>query len=361
MHITLLFNSLLQIQTYARFKNFLNYPFGGYHRLIDELAKKEIFDIDLFKKVKFYNIDKGNGYTNTYGHLQSLKRYGGVSSPLPRIHVQHGMFECNHESTVHGKYLDKIIVMNHFMKESILLKNPNLNIFCVGPFIHYANQLYSNEKLSHLKNKFGKTLLVYLPHSITRKFKKDRCIDEFFDLDKVIRFLNKYKVEYDTILVNLMADEYKLNFVNELKSNGFIVTTSGSPNDFNFLSRQKSIMSLADHSISFAVSTHVGYFLHMSISHEIVNINDSPYPDLTNLTSIHGRHLSLLEEYPETTPVSKFLDDNYSICLENEVEILMTFFKSGNNITDEQIVLFRKYWGGTEEIKSPSEIRKILL
>jgi hypothetical protein len=99
---------------------------------------------------------------------------------------------------------------------------------------------------------------------------------------RVMARLDKYKVDYDTVIIVGWSRAISVAQKREYEDNGYLFMVSGDQNDHNFLSRQRAIMELAYHSLSFSFGTHVGYFLALGISHEIINLFDKNDPDFSN-------------------------------------------------------------------------------
>jgi len=359
MNIVIFLKNILLFKILFSFiTNLFNYPLKNYYKIIHEMRLLDIWDPRLNNRINHFNIDLGNGFNNLYGILHSLKYYSGLDSKMPRIIVQHGLFLAGYEPAFHYKYVRKAVVMSNEMSERLTSLESNKEVIAVGPYIIYAPDYYSKEKLQYLKNKFGKTLLVFIPHSIEKKKNKNIIINQVYNEENIIDVLIKRYNDYDTFLINGFSGEENLSFDNRLLDKRVIKTYSGNPHDYNFLSRQKSIIQLADHSISFVVSTHIGYCLSLGLSHEIVNIFGKSKWDITNKS-----YLNQLEFSDELTDAN--LDEliaNYPYLKgyqNNEDEILHYFFNTGNSITQDQLNLINRFWG-LNNIKTPEEIRLFL-
>lgn len=336
--------------------NFTNYPFGGYYNLITKLSRLDIWDNRLSKKVKPFNIDHGNGFNNYYGNLHTLKIYSGISNRLPFVHVQHGVALSGYDFVINYGIVKKVIVMNKDIKTRIEDAQVTEEVLSIGPYILYAKNYYSKLKSEQYKKLFGKTLVLFIPHSVA-KSKKDTnsLFNKFYTEERILDSVFPLMNGFDTLIINGANGEEQLKFRSEFKGKRIVKTQSGSPHDFNFLSRVRTIMEFADHSVSYSVSTHVGYFVSLGISHEIINIFGSNHYDVSNL---NAGYIQIL--FDDNVPtLSNFNFDASVEYKDAEIEILKAFFRTGMQITEKQIDIVKKYWG-LGELKTPNEIRKFL-
>jgi hypothetical protein len=337
--------------------NFLNYPLGNYYGLIANLSKLDIWDIRLNKRVKPYNIDFGTGFNNYYGNLHALKTYSGISERLPFAHVQHGVYIDGYESTINYGIVNKVIVMNKDMKSRIEQAHPHKDVLTIGPTILYAKNYYSRLKTEEYRREFGKTMVLFLPHSVNSSKKNPNSLfNKYYNEENILNAVFQLMDGFDTLIINGFNVEEQLQFRSQYKGKRIIKTQSGSPNDFHFLSRLRTIMELADHSVSFSVSTHVGYFLSLGISHEIINIFGRNEYDVSNLNYGYT-HVLINDTIPS---LADFCFEASAEYKNAEIQILEAFFRTGMQITVRQMDIVRKYWG-LEEIKSPNEIRHFLM
>jgi hypothetical protein len=337
-----------------KLRNFINYPLNNYWRLMNELSIMEIWDERLKCNVKRFNIDKGSGYLNYYGTFQSLKKYSGVNDIIPNIHIQHGLYIVGYESTIHSNFIDRSIVFSNLMADR-LRKVSNKPILVIGPPILYANDYYTETKHLYLRKLFGRTLLVYIPHERSRKNNPNLLINVVYTLDNILSSIDSYLPEFDTVIINGFSGEEDYSFPSTYRGKRIITSYSGSPNDVNFLSRQRSIIKLADHSISYVISTHVGYFIALNIPHEVINIFKKNYYDISNFNS------GLTRNYNESeiNLIDCLRHEDSSRFFEEE-RVLKLFFNTGRKITNKQLHVVRVHWGLGNQ-KTPEEVKNFII
>lgn len=139
-------------------------------------------------------------------------------------------------------------------------ENFDKKIIPVGPYIIHANHLLTESKRAVLKEKWGKTLLIFPSHSSPEG-------DTSFNYDAWLTEIEKRSKNYDTVIVSLYwLDVYNGNY-KRYKDKGYILACCGNRFDPNFLSRQKDMISLADMSMSNDIGTHIGYCVSMGVPH----------------------------------------------------------------------------------------------
>lgn len=257
--------------------------------------------------------------SNFYGNLSSLKKYCGIKSVNKGITMEHGLMYGNHvQKWYKYKTVSKVLTFSKLRAELIQnsFHKPAIDI---GPYIHYTEGILNDLDFQALKKKLGKTLLFFPIHST----KEDTNL---YDIQTQIKDISEFKAKFsfNTVLVSIHHyDILHFNYHKEYERAGFKVVCSGCGYDLDFLARQKSIISLADFTLSNAVGTHTGYCLYLNKPHWI----------------------------PWTMNLSKFPPDYR--------KIFEIFRKFSLNITSEQRKIVHEYWG-IESIKSPEEIFKIL-
>lgn len=366
---------------YALTISFIHYPFGTFKFQHNKLSKLMPWDDDLLQPVKRYIFDPVSN-SSVYGILSSLKDYANCKKKLYSVVVMHGVYLSGMEPRFHNNFSERLIVMgcntkNEFEKLHDERKNQK-EMFCIGPYIKYAKPYWNKDFHDDLKKKFGKTLVVFLPHGNSTSSGLHQLSGLLYSPERVIDCLNHYKTTFNTIVVVDWARTTSISNKRLYESNDFVFVVSGDPNDYNFLSRQRSIIELADHSLSFTVSTHVGYFIALGKSHEIINLFGSKKPDPSNLngylwnrtenlTPSNEYFKSTMETYSKMSSYHKSEGGTkiknpyclvYSFDAEEE-KILNVFFNAGDKMLREQIQVTEKHFGYTQ-MKTPKEIYSIL-
>ncbi len=275
---------------------------------------------------------------NLYGYAHHLKKYAGIKKDL-KGYLEHGLFWGGmiHKDE-YNWHFNRIITLCKFRCKSIEEQLPNKKAIAVGPYIHYADHVFSPEKLSALKKTLGRVLLVYPSHSV-------KNLEAQFNFEQFIKKINALKKDFDTVLISLyFIDAQNPEMVKLYENHGFKVVTSGHKFDLNFVARQKTIITLADMTMSNEVGTHVGYCNYLNKPHYIFK------------QSIKRVATSAAEQKRFDTVATK---SNY----QTEAEQKNAFFEAfstydDKNITDKQRQLCAEYWG-YDDVKSAEELREI--
>jgi len=155
----------------------------------------------------------------------------------------------------------------------------------------------------------------------------------------------KEKYSFKSILVCLyFKNVYDKKLVDHYLNNGYILCSAGHKWDKHFLDRLKTIISLADNTISNDVGTNVGYCISLKKPHTILK-SEIKYRQLNRAGYDQIRVEISRNRQLETNDVKDgFLRTDDAI-----------FEKINNN----QIQLINKYWG-LDSIKTKNELFSIL-
>ena len=310
------------------------------------LYKKEIFDrknIDLFEVSKICAMMPYPGHemifdNNVYGIGNILKTYSDYVGQID-AYIEHGVYFGNHFDR-NQWYASKIITFSEQRKNHLSDQNENKQVHVIGPYIHYANLLYSNAKRISIKKDLKKTLLVFPVHSTN-------TINSKFDLKSFINEIvqKKKKYSFDTLLICLFwKDALNFELVNNYKNNGCTICSAGRKWDKDFLNRLKTIISLSDLTISNDVGTHIGYCVYLNKPHTILNYPIEHEP-VNKIGIIQIKQEQSSERLVEINDVkSVFIKGDGSLFTE---------------ITTEQMEMVNKYWG-INYVKTEKEIYNIL-
>lgn len=256
-----------------------------------------------------------------YGNLQAVKLATGDDFD-PHCMIEHGIYfgrnvleeECIYPeiSTIYTYSPYRLEVLReHFGN------NFDKNIVSVGPYVCYANHLMSERKRLKLKEKWGKTLLVFPSHSSPEE-------NLSFDYDEWIKEIDRRAEGYDTIVICLFWLDILLGNHKYYLNRGYVLACCGNRLDPNFLSRQKDIISLADMTMSNDIGTNIGYCISMGKPHYIFrqSVGHDVYNKKNKDTDYVGRNRK--QEY----------DELYSL-----------FSTFQEKITKEQANIVNYYWG----------------
>lgn len=225
--------------------------------------------LDLKKKI----IQDGKIYCSYDGNKTNFRMYGIgkalFGDQIDRVEflpsAEHGLiFHNSNWSDTALTARASCVTFGEFRK-NILKKYYNTPIFEVGPYIQYAAPYYSEEKKREWKEEIGKTLLVFPMHS-TDDSELSYSEKEYIKKIKILA------MHYDTVLVCMFWWNLDMPIVEAFKEEGFKVCSAGYREDPMFLCRQRTMIEVADHIVTDAIGTHVGYCYSLG---KIVQIIDS--------------------------------------------------------------------------------------
>lgn len=213
---------------------------------------------------------------------------------------------------------------NYILKSGLTTKD----VVRMGPSIHYAESLYCNKFIMHIKKILGKTLLAFPGHS--HLYSKIQ-----YDEKQFAQYIEKFAIEnnFESVLICMFHQDIMFERDKIFKDKGFIIVSSGHKYDVNFLGKLKCLIEICDYSMSNMFSTHVGYCIFMNKPHHIF-MQDVIY------------HLHRPDEEEYKVKVKKY-------------KLGEIFQSLDNNISKKQYELCNEYWG-FEHIKTREEMKFIL-
>lgn len=201
-------------------------------------------------------------------------------------------------------------------------------VFCVGPYIHYADPFYDNVKFQKMKEKLGRVLLVFPIHSTDQS-------EANYEEEDFIRQIKKIEKKYDTVLVNAFWWNVNDRIINRLAAEGYHISSAGFRDDIMFLSRLKTIIRLSDYAVGNSIGTHVGYCLHENV----------PF-------------MLLKTEAPKEVMLDKKENKLTNTRITHMNKLKQAFSKETPFITEEQRTLVNYYWGN-DCIRTPNELKQM--
>ncbi len=307
---------------------------------IEENKRSTIFDYQqLIKDIPYAPSDLVID-NNLYGLSYTIKRYAGLSTTKSLDGtIEHGVFFGNLVRKDDRIYpVSSIITYGN--RRAQHLKNANINkkIIQIGPYIHYAQPLLSIHEIEQLKSELGKILLVFPSHGIIGSSATYNSNDFIAEIERI-------RKDYDTVLISLYwTDALNPLIVSQYENKGYKIVTSGHRFDINFLSRQRSIIELADYTISNNLGTHVGYCIYLNKPHYIYRqkVNYSYRDKKTE------KHIS-----------SSRTEENMKTYLQELNEVCSFFDQDIRKITSAQQKVVAEFWG-MDQIKTPDQLKSVL-
>lgn len=227
-----------------------------------------VFELDKLKHRKcqlYYPITENE----LYGNYFNLDKYFNLDFDKDLL-IEHTFYlpdsykNEGFKNRYQNRNLDYIIRMKTY-------KNIHDNIVIdIGPYINYINSFYSKSKLSKLKKKLGKTLVVFPSHSMADNDNNLLCSNKF-DKGKLVEEIDKLKQNHsiDNVLICLYYLDLTKENISYYEKNGFVVVSAGSKFDVNFINRLKSIILLSDFTMSNKIGTYIPYSLTLNKPHYI--------------------------------------------------------------------------------------------
>lgn len=312
----------------------------AFQKRIEENKQLTIFDYQqLIKDIPYAPSDLVID-NNLYGLSYTLKQYAGlnVEKSLDAT-IEHGVFFGNLVRKDDQIYpVDTIVTYGNRRAQHLQKANINKRIVQIGPYIHYAQPLLPAVEFEKLKKELGRVLLIFPSHGIIGTSAAYNVRDFISEIERV-------RKDFDTVLVSLYwTDAMKPQIVSQYEQKGYKIVTSGHRFDVNFLSRQRSIIELADYTMSNNLGTHVGYCVHLGKPHYIYRQNvDYSYRD------------KKVEKHVESSRT----EDNMRTYLCELEEVCSFFDQDVRAISTAQREVVDEFWG-VSQIKAPEELKRVL-
>ena len=304
-----------------------------------------IFEVEKNSKsmrMSFFDIYPEN---NLYGMSNTLLSYAQlpIKCLMSHVYIEHGLFFGDYVARNSYGYKDvnRIVTFSEYRKEK-LHQNRNiidrgLNIYKIGPYIHYAMPLLPLSFHQELKAHYGKVLLVFPSHSIPNE---SVTFDGQEFINKILQIKNITKA--DTVIICLYwKDIDNKNLIKSYQTYGFHLVTAGHKHDPNFLRRLRSIIDLSDFTMSNDVGTNLGYCIHLGKPHYVFS-----------------QAIGFKEGIEHVMQAEKQSSEIFDSANKAKSIIANAFGDIRPDITPFQKELVDYYWG-IKEIKTPEQIRKI--
>src|SRR3989344_1711427 len=304
-----------------------------YEREISKRSKLPITDIySLSKHIQVFSpfTKEINPANDWYGHAKNFKKYLSLPQNYQfKFIIEHGTYLNDKVAEVELEpNLPTFLTYSNFRVN--VLKKYRDHAFSVGPFIHYASTLYSKEKINQEKKRLGKNILVFPAHSFS-------YIIHEYDKSWFINNIKNLTGDFKTVRICLFWADIQLGLHKYYERLGYECVTAGHILDPNFLPRLKTLIEISDLTISNDAGTHVSYCTYLNKPHIIFH------------------------KVPKVKGNKKWTKTSFDIwTAEPYKEILKEFSKISHRVTSIQRRVVDKYYGSKNNIKTPSELRKIV-
>ena len=292
---------------------------------ISDISELKKFRKEIDNKQIYFTRDCNFSNSHIYGIWENIFGKSNLR-PVLTPSIEHGLIFHNQVFNDIKDTSRMACATFGYFRKNIIQQNIKIPVFCVGPYIHYAQPIYSTEKTEKLKKKYGKTLTVFPIHSTNKSV---LSIDE----KSYVNLLRQRAKSYDTVLINVFWWDINNPLIDKLASEGYKIVSAGFRDDVMFLSRLKTIIQLSDLVIGDSVGTHIGYCVDCGVPFCLENIG--------------SRISSNLNKENKDKEFANF----------HQSQISNTFLGS-SKITKEQLEIVDLYWG-TSCIKTEEELLKI--
>ncbi len=305
---------------------------------VERRAKIDLFD---YKQIAqplpkcYFEINTDN---NCFGIGFSLRQYAGFKRDYCNALVEHGYFFGTYVHEVEKiTFAKKLLTFGDIRKKHIEAVVKDKEVYPIGPYIHYAPDYYDEERFAEEKKKLGRTLLVFFSHSGTGE-------SVSFDLDALIEKINSIRKSFQTVVISLFWSDINPKVEKRLKDEGYLIFSSGHRYDYYFLSRQKTMIKLADMTMSNSTGTHLAYCSYLNKPHWIVK---------QEITTI-----ALNEKGAANIAIAEMMGQDIVNQQEKE-ELYQAFSEYSEVLTSEQKKVCDKYFG-LSYVRSAEVMKKIL-
>lgn len=276
-------------------------------------------------KRPFYTTDCNFSNSHIYGIWDSL--FGNLGlDPVITPSIEHGLIFHNQVfNDIQDTARAACVTFGNFRK-AIIRQYTGIPVFCVGPYIHYAEPSYDKEKLCAEHKKNGRTLLIFPMHSTDISVIKA-------DIQNYILQLKEKQDEFDTVLINTFWWNLNDPLTQALEAEGYRIVSAGFRDDIMFLRRLKTLIQMSDSVMGDSIGTHVGYCIDCNVPFSFEPSGSS----MTINAKKENRDLNFVNQ---------------------QVEKIAAAFAHAQSITSEQRKLCAYYWG-TEQVRTQEQIKII--
>lgn len=257
-----------------------------------------------------------------YGIAKNLRIYSNYNKPIEAC-IEHGVYfgDYINKDEVLNSGFKSIITFGDSRKKIIQKYNPNMQILCIGPYIHYAKSTLTKNEINKIKKENGKTLLFFPSHSVGG-------VNASYNYDSLINEINIFKNDngFKTVLICLYYKDIENGSDIKYKNSGFKVVSAGRREDPDFLNRLKDLILLSDCTASNTVGTHVGYSICLNKPHVIFQ-------------------QKIKYDVVESARKKDIENINDDLAIKQKNEITEAFRVYSKKITTKQLHVCEKYWG----------------
>lgn len=276
-------------------------------------------------------------HNDFYYNALILKKFAGINEDdYIRAAMEHAPYiaddyfwQCDVDAP-----FNSIIVSSNYRKE-VLSKVCDKDVLVVGPYLAYTEGLLSKQEIEKERKRLGRNLLVFPMHST-------HWIDVDYNIDNFITKIKALGKDFDSIRICMYWKDIQRGSYKPYQKAGFEIVCAGHIYEQNFIPRLKSIIQIADFTMSNQVGSQVGFSVYLNKPHYLIEDE--------------FEHTDHLEALKSDTADRKIKGENG----KNMEAIYSAFSVFSDTITDSQREIVDKFWG-ISEIKAKDDLRELLL
>lgn len=323
------------------------------NRMVDDIVKEcsqidSIKDYKIFKNFISKNV-KSKDYVGMlsrkefgsegllYGHRNAFFEYAGINSAEQKFlfpYFEHGA-DLRERGIANVKDIrnHSFVFQASYKNGMVHKERPFAPVYNIGPYILYAKNYYEQSNMADLKSKLGRTALLFPAHTF-----EGAGVE--FDKKKFVKdVLDKFKNNYDSLIISVYWMDVDDPIYEEFEANGAILMSSGFRGDADFIARQRTMFNLSDVVASNLVGSYIGYA--KALEKKIYMFSDKAVLDS-----------------PENIGTDE-QEKQYSNTINRIFNAFSSLTPSAEQL-NEQNRIFNYYWGGKEYFKTKEEARTII-
>lgn len=272
-----------------------------------------------------------------YGHRNAFFEYAGVDSKEQRFlfpYFEHGA-DLRERSVVmpNNKEIHSFVLQSPYKNIMIHRERPLAPVYNVGPYILYAKKYYDDDTFAEMKEKYGKTLLLFPAH----KYEK---AEVSYDEAKFVKdVMDKFKDDYDTILISVYWYDVDDSIYERFEAEGAKLVSAGFREDPNFIVRLRAIMEFSNLVASNMTGSYIGYSKALRIPFYMFEERAKFY-DIAHIGSEEQE-----KEYA---------------CTLNRIYAAFSEIHPTEAQLKEQEKIYKYFWGGSDCFKTKEEARVMI-
>lgn len=323
------------------------------NRMVDDIVKEcsqidSIKDYKIFKNFISKNV-KSKDYVGMlsrkefgsegllYGHRNAFFEYAGINSAEQKFlfpYFEHGA-DLRERGIANVKDIrnHSFVFQASYKNGMVHKERPFAPVYNIGPYILYAKNYYEQNNMADLKSKLGRTALLFPAHTF-----EGAGVE--FDKKKFVKdVLDKFKNNYDSLIISVYWMDVDDPIYEEFEANGAVLMSSGFRGDADFIARQRTMFNLSDVVASNLVGSYIGYA--KALEKKIYMFSDKAVLDS-----------------PENIGTDE-QEKQYSNTINRIFNAFSSLTPSAEQL-NEQNRIFNYYWGGKEYFKTKEEARTII-